>query len=151
MFTRFSKIVLWLLLIADIIAAFALGASLGAGGFFVILFGGIVLLMFFGMFVELCNNVMDISQICSEISCFIKNNPSALVKNNVNSLANTTNISNGKPYDLSRVANEYSKEKNPTTNYKKSNESFVGGWTCTKCGCINKDAAFYCADCGSDR
>ena len=59
MFTRMSKVLLWIMVVAVVIASFGVGAEEEGVGI-AIFFGGLIVLIFFGIFVELANNVLDI-------------------------------------------------------------------------------------------
>ena len=67
MFTRMSKVVLWILLVVCVIAGFIL-LGVDPAISFIVWGGGLVLVYGFGIFVELINNVLDIKKILKKMS-----------------------------------------------------------------------------------
>lgn len=148
MFTRIAKVFLWILSIAVVISAFAVSSVLEDSiWFFVILGAGFILLMFFGMFVELCNNVLDIKKMFAKDNYNSYSTYNTVTPNNAIGYSyntampnNTINYSTGGM--LEQAAKEVSEEK--------MNES-QDGWFCRQCGTKNKALATFCSGCGKTK
>ena len=169
MFTRFSKVFLWIMVVGVVVVAIcAAAAAEEAIVFFPVFLAGCVVLMFFGMFVEMCNNILDIKKILSKGGVVTKENT-----NEVQSSQNFMRVDSGKwycrkcgtensgdethcagcgasvdnkvgasnmGYNLSQLAQQTDKEK--------QNEA---GWFCRHCGTKNKKLMTYCSGCGKER
>lgn len=174
MYTRFAKVVLKILTVLGVIAAMIIARVAGdnASGvhnavlsglvsFVLALIGIGLFLLFFGMFVELANNVMDIKiylkgQDCSREGSGINWNTfreeAASQDGRID--WNTFNLPKNKPSQASqaeavveeRVEKEVSEEHTKPTYKKPENET---EWFCSACGVKNEPQALYCASCGN--
>lgn len=135
MFTRMAKGVLIFFEVVVVLAAIGLGLTFGIeeGGagfliFLLVLAVGFLLIFFFGLFVELCNNVMDIRQAVKPGE--VSNGSSKSLRQHFAS----------PEFNLSKIAAEYEKEQS------------VEGWYCRFCGTKNTDKnSQICASCGKER
>lgn len=126
MFTRMSKGVLWVLVVAVVIGGFVGMVAADIGVALIIWLGGIVLIWGLGVFVELINNILDIKKILQTMS-----STGYMGTSNVGSYGygNTG-------YSMNTAAQP---GRNATT------------WYCNYCGTPNSLDATKCAGCGTQR
>lgn len=125
MFTRMSKGVLWVLVIAAVIGGFV-GMTVDMGVALLIWLGGIVLIWGLGVFVELINNILDIKKTLDKISTSVAG---AMGTPNAGAYGNTG-------YNMNAAMNS---GWNETT------------WYCNRCGTQNSSDETQCAGCGTQR
>ena len=121
MFTTIGKVFLVVLSIVVVITSIMIGADAGAGYGWLTLLAGILVLLIFGMWVELCDNVKNI-------------------KGLLKILANNS-YGNGAPGGILQSSTE-----NSITN-----SSYDSGWTCSYCGTKNSSNSDKCCDCNMRR
>lgn len=155
MFTRISKVVLWILLAGIVIAGFILlwfnvGISLIVWG------GGLVVIYGFGIFVELINNVLDIKnilksmkdngysmeppvqQVQEPVPSYNRNDSRSQYNSNQYGQNNgSQNTRNESRMNLSAVAAASTTQTNANS-----------GWYCRACGTKNKPSSRICIGCG---
>lgn len=127
MFTRMSKVLLWIMVVAIVIGAFIVDEEVGAEACLLVLIGGLLLVMMFGLFVELCNNVLDIKKKMYYIDF--------------------SSINNSHPQTLSASS---SKLERAAAQVAHTEETPVG-WYCRACGEKNKYRAAVCVGCGKSK
>lgn len=148
MFTRFAKGFLWFLSIAVVIASIAVASILDdILWFFIILVGGFVTLMFFGMFVELCNNILDIKHYLLR-GGFSNSNTSSYNNYSVPASNNSYNAYSSNVYD-NNFGNMLSQAAKVADVEKKAESQ--EGWFCRQCGTKNKMHATFCSGCGKTK
>lgn len=162
MFTRMAKGVLWfmvvVLAIASLVGGIAIGSAAEDGGLgflMILLFlaASFLVLMAFGMFVELANNVLDIKQAlrgqAPMVTGMVQQNPSAQQNIPIQAYygggysyipSAPDNANNGSGYDLSKIAAQST-----------SQSQIQDGWYCPQCGTRNKRLARICASCGKEK
>lgn len=146
MFTRLSKVVLWIGLIGCFIFSIMLGVSTQSEwGFWVTLGGWVATLVIFsgfGMIVELANNIKDSRDYLENIS-----------RNGITQSNNTTTDTSAS-YNLTSPAKEIkssdSKPPVANTNNTPKNVSYAP-WECPKCGHSNLGSYKFCEDCDARR
>lgn len=130
MFTRLAKGILGVLVVVIIIAAYFVGVAMNSGiGFIVALGIGTVILMFFGLFVELCNNILDIKNMVSK----------GAINNTQQTYSNTTQ---------GMVQPNMVYNTIPQANVERDSSA---DWFCRYCGAKNKAHTGTCLDCGKAR
>ena len=168
MFTRMSKVVLWIAAIAIFIGGAATLSYDGLG--LLIWLGGLILLWGIGVFVEMVNNIMDIKIMLSkggfnnqtphqniqkpiQVNNFVEDKGKWYCRrcNSENSSDDVKCVSCGASSD-GRIGT-------PNTSYNLSqiaqqteiqNENAVG-WFCRACGQKNSSNSQYCSACGKYR
>lgn len=148
MFTRMAKGVLTFFEVVVVLAAIGLGLTFGIGlengtvGFLIFLLTlvvGILLIFFFGLFVELCNNVMDIRETLKTG----KPVDQSATRQTSGPTSKAQHFSNPE-FDLSKIAAEYEKERETKKD--------IEVWYCRFCGTANEDmSAQVCGNCGKSR
>ncbi|MBQ9277453.1 MAG: hypothetical protein IJ224_02340 [Lachnospiraceae bacterium] len=156
-FTRFSKVFLILLMIVVIGISISIGAlaedadaTYGIIAFLV----GCLILMLFGMYVELCNNVLDIKR-------HIRGERDYYNVPNANLGGRKINIDNfyGKQNSISPYYGNYNYSNTNTlggnsgSDSKPDTGSLEKVWYCRHCGNANKDNdnSNVCQSCGKSR
>lgn len=137
MFTRMSKVVLWIAGIAVVIGGFIAGQQDGYLGLSIWLIG-IVALWGIGVFVELVNNVMDIKIMISKGAL---NNIQP--NNNSKEVTYQSTIDNSKKVEKPLLSNK-GKDKVET----KKIEYNASAWKCSQCKTINNSQVNSCTNCG---
>lgn len=122
---KISEGFLWILAIGVFIVAIYAGCAVGPALCLEIIGGGLVVLIFFGVYAELANNVLDIKRI--------------LEKNGYN----PSNSTSGK------TASIYTAAKMDTVSQTaQKKEQGTEGWFCSNCGYKNDTNAVFCMNCG---
>lgn len=168
MFTRMSKVMLWIAGIGIVIGGFVAMGNDEEGIGWAIWVIGFVALWALGVFIELINNVLDIKNILSNMSLgnsYASNSSSSTPKNSYNTTpiytnwcctgCGTTNVPEadfcsycGKPkgslgtggYNISELAAE-----------SETQNTIQDGWFCRSCGTKNKSTSRICSGCGKDK
>ena len=177
MFTRMAKGFLWILVVAVVISSIALPVVLESGvWFFIALGGGLIILRSFGMFIELCNNILDIKQAIKRGDVSINNQGSsygANVSRSSQTYGNNTQAygNNAQSYGYSNQSYGYNNQSYGYNNQmygnnrqggmlaaaakqadeEKKKMATSGGWYCKYCGAKNKPHDQYCKDCGKEK
>lgn len=140
MFTRISKVVLWILLAGVVIAGFIL-LGIDVGISLIVWGGGLVVIYGFGIFVELINNVLDIKNILKSMNdngysmgAPVQQVQEPVLSYNRNGSQNTRSESR---MNLSAVAAASTTQSNASS-----------GWYCRECGTKNKTSSRICMGCG---
>ena len=140
MFTRISKVVLWILLAGVVIAGFIL-LGIDVGISLIVWGGGLVVIYGFGIFVELINNVLDIKNILKSMNdngysmgAQVQQVQEPVLSYNRNGSQNTRSESR---MNLSAVAAASTTQSNASS-----------GWYCRECGTKNKTSSRICMGCG---
>ena len=127
MFTRMAKGLLWILMIAIVIVSVIgmIAENVGVG--LAILLLGFVCLFFFGVWVELINNVLDIRNTLKDIQKQMNTRP-----------AQNVSMTQSSPVQAAPV------QPTPVAV-----EPVVVEGKCAKCGYVNNTASKFCMQCGS--
>lgn len=176
MFTRMSKVVLWILLAACVIAGFIL-LGVDPTISFIVWGGGLVLVYGFGIFVELINNVLDIKKILKKMSdngysmgAPVQQMQAAVSQDQYNSNQYNQSQHSSNQYNQ----NQYSSAQYGQSQYAQGGSSqgrdnngrinlaaaaaastprsnAVSVWYCRDCGTKNKTSSRICIGCGKER
>ena len=148
MFTRMARGVLIFFEVVIVLAAIGLGLTFGIGlddggvGLLIFLLAlvvGLLLVFFFGLFVELCNNVMDIRETLKTG----KPVDQSATHQTSGPTSKAQHFSNPE-FNLSKIAAEYEKERETKKD--------IEVWYCRFCGTANEDmSAQVCGNCGKSR
>lgn len=165
MFTRISKVVLWILLAGVVIAGFIL-LGIDVGISLIVWGGGLVVIYGFGIFVELINNVLDIKNILKSMNDngYSMGAPVQQVQepvlsydrngsqNQYNHNQNSQNQYNSNQYGQNNGSQNTRSESRmnlsavAAASTTQSNAS--SGWYCRECGTKNKTSSRICMGCG---
>ncbi len=144
MFTKISKVVLWIGVVACFILSIVFGTTVKGWEFLVMLSGWVATLIIFsafGMIVEMADNTGKSRKLLEEI---------LMSKNNVsqtNSVPVSTPANSAQPsYDLSSIAADIKANVKPTVK----NISYEP-WACPKCGHSNSGSYKFCENCDARR
>ena len=137
-FTRLAKGILIFFMVVIVIGSIVIGVAVadaedGGTGFIFFLLAlavGLLLISIFGMFVELCNNILDIKKTL-----------------NTQELGYTGNNTSGSLYASAPTQSSNSKAVIPAT----PSEQNEGTWFCRYCGERNKASNKSCAYCYKER
>ncbi len=176
MFTRMSKVVLWILLVVCVIAGFIL-LGVDPAISFIVWGGGLVLVYGFGIFVELINNVLDIKKILKKMSdngysmgASVQQMQAAVSQDQYNSNQYNQSQHSSNQYNH----NQYSSAQYGQSQYVQGGSSqgrnnngrinlaaaaaastprsnAVSVWYCRDCGTKNKTSSRVCIGCGKER
>lgn len=145
MFTKISKVVLWIGVVACFILSIAFGTSVKGWEFLVMLGGWVATLIIFsvfGMVVEMAENIRESRELLETMS---RNSAQT------NSISSTAPASVASPsYNPSAISNE-NRTPSVQQNGKPSLIAANGGWRCPSCGLFNAGSRKYCENCDSPK